>query len=232
MDASQSGETPDMTMFLASAIHDMKNSLSVLTGFMEDSLGDPELRNQAVCKKMAPMLYEVKRLNANLLELLTIYKVDRKFYPFDLAEHAVDELAAEIEQQSATLLNTQNVQLELDVQDGLYWYYDRDLVMGVVSHALNNASRYTHGHLRLAAAEVDGFLELRVEDDGAGYPQSMIEQGIAVNRGTSFQTGSTGLGLYFSAMVAKMHKNQGRVGEIHLENGGKLGGGCFVLRLP
>lgn len=232
MDTSQSGETPDMTMFLASAIHDMKNSLSVLTGFMEDSLSDPELRNQAVCQKMAPMLYEVKRLNANLLELLTIYKVDRKFYPFDLAEQAVDELVAEIEQQSATLLNTQNVRLELDVPDGLYWYYDRDLVMGVVSHALNNASRYTRGHLRLAAAEVDGFLELRVEDDGAGYPKAMIEQGIAVNRGTSFQTGSTGLGLYFSAMVAKMHKNQGRVGEIRLENGGKLGGGCFVLRLP
>ena len=232
MDASQASETPDMTMFLASAIHDMKNSLSVLTGFMEDSLGDAALREQPIYKKMAPMFYEVKRLNDNLLELLTIYKVDRKFYPFDLAEHAVDDLMAEIEQQSGTLLNTQSVKLELDVQEGLYWYFDRDLVLGVISHALNNASRYTRGSLRLAAAEVGGFLELRVEDNGGGYPKAMIEEGVAVNRGVSFNTGSTGLGLYFSAMVAKMHKNQGRAGEILLENGGKLGGGCFVLRLP
>lgn len=232
MGAPNTSERPDMTMFLASAIHDMKNSLSVLTGFMEDSLSDTELREQPIYKKMAPMLYEVKRLNDNLLELLTIYKVDQKFYPFDLAEHSVDELVAEIEQQSGTLLATQNVQLELDVQDGLYWYFDRDLVMGVISHALNNASRYTKGHLRVAAAEVGGYLELRVEDNGGGYPKAMIDEGIAVNRGVSFSSGSTGLGLYFSAMVAQMHKNQGRIGQIQLENGGKLGGGCFVLRLP
>lgn len=60
----------------------------------------------------------------------------------------------------------------------------------------------------------------------------MLEEGIKVNRGVSFNTGSTGLGLYFSSIVAKMHKNQGRTGDILLENGGKFGGGCFVLRLP
>lgn len=232
MSAPQAGEVPDMTMFLASSIHDMKNSLSVLTGFMEDTLSDSEIKEHPLYKKMAPMLYEVKRLNNNLLELLTIYKVDRKFYPFDLAEHDVGDLMSEIEQQSVTLMSTQNVQVEVDVQDGLYWYFDRDLVLGVISHAMSNASRYTRGHLRLAAAEVDGFLELRVEDNGGGYPKAMIEEGIAVNRGVSFNTGSTGLGLYFSAMVAKMHVNRERVGEIRLENGGKLGGGCFVLRLP
>lgn len=232
MGTSNTSDSPDMTMFLASAIHDMKNSLSVLTGFMEDSLGDATFREQPIYKKMAPMFYEVKRLNDNLLELLTIYKLDRKFYPFDLAEHSVDELLAEIQQQSGTLMHTQNVELELDVEDGLYWYFDRDLVLGVLSHALNNASRYTKGRLRLAAAEVDGYLELRVEDNGGGYPKAMIEEGIAVNRGVSFSSGSTGLGLYFSAMVAQMHKNQGKIGQIQLENGGKLGGGCFVLRLP
>ena len=232
METPKTSEHPDLTMFIASAIHDMKNSLSVLTGFMEDSLGDPTLREQPIYKKMAPMFYEVKRLNDNLLELLAIYKVDRKFYPFDLAEHSVQELVAEVEQQSGTLLTTQNVQLELDVPDDLYWYFDRDLVLGVISHALNNASRYTRGRLRVAAAEVDGFLELRVEDNGGGYPKAMIEEGVAVNRGMSFNTGSTGLGLYFSAMVAKMHKNQNKIGEIQLENGGKLGGGCFILRLP
>lgn len=232
MEPAETTERPDITTFLASAIHDMKNSLNILVGFMEDNLNDPKVREHPLGKQMAPMLYEVKRLNGNLIQLLTLYKVDQKFYPFDLAENSLEEFMAEIGQQSATLLSTHNAQLEIDVDPGLYWYFDRDLVTGVVSHALNNASRYSRGQLRLSATEVDGGLEIRVEDNGSGYPQVMIEAGHAANQGVSFGTGSTGLGLYFSALVAQMHKNRGKVGAIRLENGGQLGGGCFVLRLP
>lgn len=223
---------PELTAFLASAIHDMKNSISMLVNFMEDKLGEPETKDLPIIKQMAPMLYEVKRVNSNLIQLLTLYKVDKKFYPFDLTENSLEEFMIEIELQNRALMDTQGVQLEMDIPDDLYWYFDRELVSGVLSHALNNAIRYTRDKLRLVAAEVDGQLEFRVEDNGQGYPPKMLEEGIAANRGVSFSTGSTGLGLYFSSIVAKMHKNQGKIGSIQLENGGKFGGGCFVLRLP
>ena len=48
----------------------------------------------------------------------------------------------------------------------------------------------------------------------------------------NFLTNSSGLGLYFACEVAKMHKHRQRSGSVYLENGGVLGGGCFVLRLP
>ena len=48
----------------------------------------------------------------------------------------------------------------------------------------------------------------------------------------NFISNSSGLGLYFSSEVAKMHKHRQRSGSIALENGGTLGGGCFILRLP
>jgi len=47
-----------------------------------------------------------------------------------------------------------------------------------------------------------------------------------------FSSNSSGLGLYFSSEVARMHRHRQRTGAIALENGGELGGGCFVLRLP
>jgi hypothetical protein len=47
-----------------------------------------------------------------------------------------------------------------------------------------------------------------------------------------FKTNSTGLGLYFSSEVAKMHRHRERRGALRLENGGQYGGGCFVLSLP
>jgi hypothetical protein len=64
----------------------------------------------------------------------------------------------------------------------------------------------------------------------------MLEAGVsamaAQRSSVDFISNSSGLGLYFSSEVAKMHKHRQRSGSIALENGGTLGGGCFVLRLP
>ncbi|HEY1231004.1 MAG TPA: ATP-binding protein, partial [Ramlibacter sp.] len=89
---------------------------------------------------------------------------------------------------------------------------------------------------RLAIREIDGWLELRVEDNGPGYPPALLKAGAIATRevagGVNFLTNSAGLGLYFSSEVAKMHRHRGRSGSLRLENGGAYGGGCFVLRLP
>ena len=221
--------TPDISAFLASAIHDMKNSISLLIGFLEDNL---EALDVSARKQAAPMLYEVKRVNINLIEMLAIYKVGNNFYPFDLTENSIDEFVIEVVAQNQALLDYMSIELALDYDADMAWYFDRELVSGVIMHALNNAAHYTQGKLKLSLKEVDGMLEIRVEDNGGGYPASVIEAGDAVNKGVSFASGSTGLGLYFSAMVAKLHKNRGKTGSMNLENGGEYSGGCFVLRLP
>ena len=73
-----------------------------------------------------------------------------------------------------------------------------------------------------------------MEDNGQGYPAHMLrdERVNASAAGVNFRTGSTGLGFYFSAQVARVHKNGGRQGMLIIENGGAWGGGCFVVRLP
>lgn len=221
--------TPDITAFLASAIHDMKNSIGVLTNFLEANITklEPSAQRQA-----APMLYEVQRVNDNLLQMLAIYKVGNHYYPFDLAENSIGDFVHEIVEQNNNLLDYLGITLDVDFDEDLTWYFDRELVSGVISHALNNATHYTKDKLRLSVMEQEGELVVRVEDNGSGYPASVLEAGDAVNKGVNFSSGSTGLGLYFSSMVAKLHKNRGKIGATSLENGGKYGGGCFILRLP
>ncbi len=220
---------PDISAFLASAIHDMKNSLSVMINFLEDNIAtlEPTAQRQA-----APMLYEVRRVNANLIQMLAVYKVGNNFYPFDLTENSIDDFVKEIVSQNAMLLEYLGIDLKLDYDEESTWYFDYELVSGVISHALNNAARYTNGKLKLAIRESGDGLEIRLDDNGAGYPPSILETGDAVNKGVSFASGSTGLGLYFSSMVAKLHRNRGKTGSMALENGGEYGGGCFILRLP
>jgi signal transduction histidine kinase len=134
--------------------------------------------------------------------------------------------------QPRVLLAAKNIRLDVDFAPDLLWTLDEDLVIGVLCHAINNAVRYTRDRIRLTIAEHDGMLEFRVEDNGMGFPPSMLEAGASVGQGINFLTNSSGLGLFFASEVARMHKRRQRGGAIRLENGGQLGGGCFVLVLP
>lgn len=224
--------TPDISVFLASATHDMKNSITVLIGFLEKTLAEVNPSNFPGYRELAHMLYETRRINGNLIQLLSLYKIGNELYPFDPDTHLVDDFLLEAVMQNRPLLDAKGVAIEVNCEPEIYWEFDEHLVGGIINHALNNASHYTRDRVRLVGRETNGCLELRVEDNGAGYPPAMAAAGAQAMRGVDFIGGSTGLGLYFSAAVAKLHRAHGRTGEVVLENGGSLGGGCFVVRLP
>ena len=227
----------ELFLFLASTAHDMKNSISVLSGTLERLLVDASPRTESAYPQMAHMLYQTKRLNDNLMQLLALYKqVGTPAYPFDVQPLALGHLVDQVVSIERVLLQSRGIHLELDCDPGLIWHLDEDLVVGVLSHAVNNAVHYTCDRVRLAICEQDGWLELRVEDNGPGYPPALLRAGEIATRetagGVNFLTNSAGLGLYFSSEVAKMHRHRGRHGTLRLENGGRYGGGCFILRLP
>ena len=230
MAMEKSKETaPDISAFLASAAHDMKNSIGVLIDFLENNISklEPDARQKA-----APMLYEAKRVNANFVQMLAIYKIGNQFYPFDATENSISDLVQEIVAQNKAMLDYSGIDLEVDFDKELTWYFDYDLIYGTISHALNNAAHHSKDKLLLSVQEDDGELVVRVEDNGSGYTSSILEASNTACKEINFVSGSTGLGLYFSSMVARLHKNRGKTGGVSLENGGKFGGGCFVLRLP
>lgn len=236
-DVPEHQDSPELFMFLASTAHDMKNSISVLCCTLEHLLVDASTKTASAYPQMAHMLYETKRLNNNLIQLLALYKeVGKPSYPFDPNMLVMADFVELVQAQNKVLLESKKISFEVDVDPELDWYFDEDLIAGVVGHAINNAVHYTLDKIRLAIAVQDNLLEIRIEDNGRGYPQAMLEKGNEAmrndNAGVNFSTNSTGLGLYFSREVARMHKNRGRIGDVHLENGGVLGGGCFVLRLP
>jgi len=242
MDDTQHSQ--QLALFLASTAHDMKNSISVLSGTLErlldgalpqTSTADPQFA------QMAQMLYQTRRLNDNLMQLLALYKqVGQPEYPFDVQPIPAIELAEQVAALGRVLLQSRAIAFEVDVDPDLIWHLDEDLIIGVVSHAVNNAVNYTRDRIRLALRQIahdDGtVLEIRVEDNGGGYPQSLLDAGAAamsgVSSGVDFRTNSAGLGLYFAREVARMHRHRGRHGAVRLENGGLLGGGCFILTLP
>lgn len=235
MDESPSSN--ELFLFLASTVHDMKNSISVLSGTLETLLVNASPQTESAYPEMSHMLYQTKRLNDNLIQLLALYKqVGKPAYPFDIQSLEMGDVVEQVVAAERVLLKSKGITLETDFDPALIWHFDEDLIIGVVGHAINNAINYTNDKIRITIGKVDQYLEIRVEDNGRGYPAAMLEAGVSAMHGASarvnFLTNSTGLGLYFSSEVAKMHKHRERSGSLRLENGGAYGGGCFVLSLP
>lgn len=222
--------SPDIASFLVSSIHDMKNSLSVMTDHLEQTLRTDQPPSPG--RSTAQALYEAQRIDDNLLQLLTLFQLDRDAYPFDPREHLVADFCRELLDRVASLAAQRDIRLSLECPAESRWWFDADLVSGAILRALHNALIYTRGRILLSVSVREEMLEIRVEDDGTGYPETLLKQGGAIAGGACPEAGGTGLGLYYSGVVARLHAKGEQRGMAWLENHGRLGGSVFALRLP
>ncbi|MEE9913368.1 MAG: HAMP domain-containing histidine kinase [Deltaproteobacteria bacterium] len=220
---------------LASTLHDTKNSLGLLFNNLEDIIANCREQNCARHTEFYALQYEIQRLNHSLIRLLSLYKAEKSQLVANIDYHALSDILEEVAAAHEILLNSRGIRLLTDYDEGLFWAFDRNLVEGVLDNVINNAFRYAQVNVKISAAEENGYLVLKVEDDGKGYPPSMLineDQQPEFKQEIDFKTGSTGLGLYFSMMVAAMHINRDRKGFISIVNGGSMGGGVFSIYLP
>lgn len=101
---------------------------------------------------------------------------------------------------------------------------DLDEMLG---NLIENAAKYGGGSVFVTVEEVDGFVEMQVEDDGKGIPEDERER--IFDRGARLDTGKpgTGLGLAIVRDVAEIYD-----GSVSLEESEDLGGLLARLRLP
>src|SRR5579875_2825220 len=147
--------THELFLFLAATAHDMKNSISVLSGTLERlldaDLPDSSPQTESAYPQLAHMLYQTKRLNDNLMQLLALYKqVGTPAYPFDMQPLELGQLVEQVAALERVLLTSRGIRLELDYDPDLIWHVDEDLMVGVLSHAINNAIHYTRDVVRLS----------------------------------------------------------------------------------
>ena len=148
-------------------------------------------------------------------------------------EYFLSDLLEEQVAHYAPMLTDKKISLSISADTNFAWYFDREIVMGVLNNALNNASRYTKEAIEIIAKEENNYLVIEIHDDGKGYPSDLLEStpGEILNN-INFKTGSTSLGIYFAEMVTRLHIQGDRKGFIKLSNGGNLGGGVFSIYLP
>jgi len=216
---------------LASSVHDMKNSLSLLMSHLETISMRLEQQNENQ-QDISNLRYEASRINISLMELLTLYKLERKQIGVNIEEVIVIDLIEDCIAAHSLLASNKGIQLNLDCDDSLLWFADTNLVSIVLNNIIGNSIRYTHSQLLVSARIQQQQLLIQIDDDGAGYPDNMLDEPENFGKHIDIHSGSTGLGLFFAATIAQNHQRQGQQGKINLQNKNRLSGGCFQIYLP
>jgi len=222
----------DFSTVLASSIHDMKNSLGMVLSSLEEIVDTDDDHCHCTPEQAAQLQYEAKRVNDNLVQLLTLYKVENQYYSANLTEVDVEDFLEESYLLNKPLLEHKGVETEIICEPGLTGYFDRELMAGVINNLVTNAVRYTNHRIQLDATTEEGYLCLSVNDDGPGFPERMLETDLENDNALEMVSGHTKLGLIFCTMVARLHRNGERQGAIKLQNNGTLGGGRFTIYIP
>ncbi len=224
----------DFTALFAAQIHDLKNLLFLLLNSLDETLNNCRTcsgTNDQDQSNLALLKYNGQLINDKLIQMLSLFRFAQGPYVIDIAYRPVEELIEEVIAEAKPLLGGRSIAISSDVETGLCWFFDRDLAAGVLNNAIHNALQCAKSEIRLSAAEENGFLAIRVEDDGEGFPQEILDNGGSM-KSLDLSGGKTGLGLYFSSVCARLHTNKDKTGSIALSNGGNLGGAVFTLLLP
>ncbi|MFC3120068.1 sensor histidine kinase [Agaribacter flavus] len=225
-------EQIEFTSVMAVAIHDMKNSLSLLIQSIEQMANSFPEEAVEVLDKLNAVHYEANRMNTTLVQVLSLYKASVEALPINVDEVYVGDLIEEIIESNAVYIKQKDIQVSADVDEDLSWYFDRDLVYMLVYDVIINAIRYGCSSVSLRAYIDNQQLVIQVEDDGPGYPPAMLEMSTIELTQQCISEGRTGLGLFFARLIAQTHKNQGKQGNITLSNSPITGGSIFKLQLP
>jgi len=229
---TQENQEINFSFVLASSVHDMKNSVGMLLNTLADVMVQYPPQNANHAKSYTVLEYEASRINSELIQLLSLYRLDHDQIRVHIEEHFVIDLLNEQLARNHELLQMKKINLMVDCDESLIGYFDSDLVGGVINNILVNCARYCREKLKITAQQTSQGLCFSIEDDGPGYPEDMLNASTFAESRTSFANGRPHLGLIFANKVALMHTNKSRQGSINLSNNSSLGGGCFKLFLP
>ncbi|MFM2481027.1 sensor histidine kinase [Celerinatantimonas sp. YJH-8] len=222
----------DFSTVLATIVHDIKNSLSLLNQSIESMAMDPE-QTHKTRRELARLYYESSRINGTLVQLLAIFRSDQKMFGVNITHAFIADLLTDLFDRYRWLAQQQGIDILIEVDEDLTWHCDTELIQLLLGDIIVNSIRYCKKTIKIVAYNADNTLEIKINDDGDGYPDDIIDLAKLDKPSLSMLSQNrSGLGLYFAKLIARAHKNHSLCGSVILKNNGPLGGSEFILRLP
>jgi two-component system sensor histidine kinase ChvG len=225
--------------FAADVSHEIKNPLTSLRSAVETAarVRDP----QQLQRLMSVIQEDVQRLDRLITDISNASRLDAELSraeaePVDLGR-MMQALADMYE--TTRLPNGPVLKVEMPAGAELHVPGVEDRLVQVMRNLIANAQSFSppDGTIRLKASRTNGFVEVQVEDDGPGIPESKmtaIFDRFYTERpkGEKFGTHS-GLGLSISKQIVEAHRGTIRATNRYSDDGTKkVLGARFTVRLP
>lgn len=195
--------------------HELRTPLSVIRTEAQLALSQVDERDPTTASLRA-VVDATERMQASIATMLAAARSVHS----DEERCRVGEALTEVAARAPTKPGV-SVRLDTPARD-LTAAAPSGVVVAALSPLLDNAVRHARRSVLLRTGEVDGRVEVVVEDDGDGVPDEMRDTVFQPGRSTS--PGGTGLGL---PLARRLARSVG--GEITVGDGA---GGVFVLSLP
>lgn len=208
-----------MDDLIAATLHDAKNGLNALMAWLD----------QARASVPAPALEQaqrqVDRINAQLVELLALYREDRGILRLAIADHDLADFLEDLKSEWLAPPDS-GITVQWPASSPVpAWAFDAYQVKLVLFDALRNALRHARQNVEIRIdSPAEGGLCFTVADDGPGFSEN--------NLGKAMDANGSGLGLSFARIIAEHHRTPGgKTGQIEMKNAPQ-GGAQFSLLLP
>jgi signal transduction histidine kinase len=190
--------------FVADASHELRTPLALLRTELELARRRPRSPDELrVALDSAAM--EVDRLSRLAEDLLVLARADEGRLALRREPIAVHDLLETVARRFGT-------QIDVAAPDGGTIAGDRLRLEQALGNLVDNAQRYGGGTIRLEAERRDGRMELRVTDEGNGFPAALLPHAFdRFTRGDEARAGcGAGLGLALVDAVARAHGGTAR----------------------
>lgn len=186
----------DFEQLTAAVIHDLKNQIQTVVTESDQLLQTLPDEHKA---PVSALLRRTRGIQEEISQLITLYQI--KSHSLFSSEEAwplstLRVVAAQIQ------LQYPDIHIRIEAADHFSGWYNDFLMQMALVCLITNSAQAGAKNIRLHAEQEAEGLAFSVIDDGPGFPPEVLA-GERVSR----RIGGTGLGLYFSELVALHHKS-------------------------
>lgn len=175
----------------------------------------------------------LKKLTENLL---AVYDIESKRLELQKQRENISKLVKECINDMELFLKERDLFLKSELNDVIFINIDKMKIEQVILNLLSNAIKNTppKGIIYIGLKKKENYLDITIKDTGIGFTDD--EKEIAFKKfgkierrieGKEIITEGSGLGLYISKEIVKLHK-----GKIWLESEGRNKGSALIISLP
>jgi two-component system, OmpR family, phosphate regulon sensor histidine kinase PhoR len=198
--------------FVANVSHELRTPLSILRGYIEVLLDEPETPREELARILSIMERHSKRLQRLVDDLLSLAQLESSGATLELSAVRLDELFNNLIRDWKEKLAAKNLKVIVDLTpEALTLHADGTRLEEVLYNLLDNAVKFSreNGEIYLRATRLGSDMVLSVSDNGLGIGKEhlsrIFERFYRADKGRSRELGGTGLGLAIVKHIAQLH---------------------------